>query len=86
VLEQCRPGVLFNDLAACNAYQGALAAAAQITVPTTFILGERDMMTPARAGRALAAALPNSSTVMLSGAGHMMMVERPDELLEALQT
>jgi pimeloyl-ACP methyl ester carboxylesterase len=86
VLEQCRPGVLFNDLAACNAYQGALAAAAQITVPTTFILGERDMMTPARAGRTLAAALPNSRTVMLSGAGHMMMVERPDELLEALQT
>src|SRR4051794_21672480 len=30
VLEACRPGVLFNDLSACNAYQGALAAAAQI--------------------------------------------------------
>src|SRR5258705_3383691 len=86
VVEQCRPGVLFNDLAACNAYQGALAAAAQIKIPTTFILGERDMMTPARAGKTLAAALPNSRTVVLSGAGHMMMVERPDELLEALQT
>src|ERR1700716_53188 len=58
VLERCRPGVLFNDLSACNAYQGALAAAAQIKVPTTFILGERDMMTPARAGKALASALP----------------------------
>src|SRR5437899_7225490 len=69
VLEQCRPGVLFNDLAACNAYQGALAAAAQITVPTTFILGERDMMTPARAGKALAAAVPNARTVVLPGAG-----------------
>lgn len=86
VLEQCRPGVLFNDLAACNAYQGALAAAAQIKVPATLILGERDMMTPVRAGKALAAALPNSRTVVLSGAGHMMMVERPDELLAALQS
>src|ERR1700731_1263795 len=85
VLERGRPGVLFNDLSACNAYQGALNAAAQITVPTTFILGERDMMTPARAGKTLAAALPNSRTVVLSGAGHMMMVERPDELLAALQ-
>jgi pimeloyl-ACP methyl ester carboxylesterase len=28
VLQQCRPGVLFNDLSACNAYQGALTAAA----------------------------------------------------------
>jgi pimeloyl-ACP methyl ester carboxylesterase len=85
VLERSRPGVLFNDLAACNAYQNALAAAAKITVPTTLILGERDMMTPAKAGKALAAALPNSRTVVLRGAGHMMMVERPDELLAALQ-
>jgi pimeloyl-ACP methyl ester carboxylesterase len=85
VLEQCRPGVLFNDLSACNAYQGALAAAAAIAVPATLVLGERDMMTPARAGKALAAAIPNSRTVVLPGAGHMMMVERPDELLAALQ-
>jgi pimeloyl-ACP methyl ester carboxylesterase len=85
VLEACRPGVLFSDLSACNAYQNALAAAAQITVPTTLILGERDMMTPAKAGKALAAALPNARTIMLRGAGHMMMSERPDELLAALQ-
>jgi pimeloyl-ACP methyl ester carboxylesterase len=85
VLEQCRPGVLFNDLSACNAYQNALATAAKVTVPVTLILGERDMMTPARAGKALAAALPNSRTIVLPGAGHMMMAERPDELLAALQ-
>src|SRR6202163_2005984 len=84
VLEQSRPGVLLHDLSACNEYQNALAAAARITVPTTVVLGERDMMTPARAGKALAAALPNSRTVVLSGAGHMMMAERPDELLAAL--
>jgi pimeloyl-ACP methyl ester carboxylesterase len=85
VLERCRPGVLFNDLSACNAYDGALAAAAKVTVPTTLILGERDMMTPARGGKALAAALPNSRTVVLRSAGHMMMAERPDELLAALR-
>src|SRR6202048_4415500 len=62
VLEKCRPGVLFNDLSACNAYQGALAAAAQIAVPVTLILGEHDLMTPVKAGKALAAALPNSRT------------------------
>ena len=84
VLEQCRPGVLFNDLSACNAYQNALAAAATVAVPTTLILGERDMMTPAPAGKTLAAALPNARTVVMPGAGHMMMVERPDELLAAL--
>src|SRR6201991_3211028 len=63
VLEQCRPGVLFNDLSPCNAYQNAPAAAPQVTVPTPFILAERDLMTPVKAGKALAWALPNSRTV-----------------------
>ena len=85
VLQEAKPGVLYNDLNACNAYQNALAAAAQVRVPATFVLGERDMMTPAKAGKALASAVPNARTVVLSGAGHMMMAERPDELLEALK-
>jgi pimeloyl-ACP methyl ester carboxylesterase len=85
ILERCGPGVLFNDLSACNAYQNAVAAAATVKVPVTLVLGERDMMTPTKAGKALAAALPGSRTVVLEGAGHMMMAERPDELLAALQ-
>jgi pimeloyl-ACP methyl ester carboxylesterase len=85
VLQRTAPGVLYSDLNACNAYQGALRAAAQVKVPTTVILGERDMMTPAKAGKALAAAIPNARTIVLPGAGHMMMVEQPDELLAALR-
>ena len=85
VLEQGRPGVLFSDLSACNSYQNALTAAAQVSAPATVILGERDLMTPLKAGKTLATALPNSRTVVLRGAGHMMMVERPDELLAALR-
>src|SRR6201997_4736528 len=38
VLERTAPGVLHSDLAACNAYENALAAAAQVKVPTTVIL------------------------------------------------
>jgi pimeloyl-ACP methyl ester carboxylesterase len=85
VLENNRPGVLFTDLAACNTYQNALAAAAKVAVPATLILGERDMMTPTKAGKALAAAIPGARTIIMRGAGHMMMNERPDELLAALQ-
>jgi pimeloyl-ACP methyl ester carboxylesterase len=85
VLQQAAPGVLHSDLNACNAYQNALAAAALVKVPTTVILGERDMMTPAKAGKTLAAAVPGARMIVLPGAGHMMMVEQPDELLAALQ-
>jgi pimeloyl-ACP methyl ester carboxylesterase len=84
VLKHCAEGVLFTDLSACNSYQDALAAAAKVKVPTTLVLGEKDMMTPAKAGKALAAAIPHARTVVLKGAGHMMMSERPDELLAAL--
>ncbi|MDA9436905.1 alpha/beta fold hydrolase [Bradyrhizobium sp. CCBAU 51627] len=85
VLKHCAPGVLFKDLSACNAYANALTAAASVKVPTTLILGERDMMTPAKAGKTLAAAIPHAKTVVVPGAGHMIMAERPDELLAALR-
>ncbi|MDR3467914.1 MAG: alpha/beta hydrolase [Xanthobacteraceae bacterium] len=84
VLEANRPGVLYTDLAACNAYQDGAAAAARIAVPTTLIIGEPDLMTPPRGGRALAALIKGSRTVTLAGAGHTMMVERPDEVLDEL--
>jgi pimeloyl-ACP methyl ester carboxylesterase len=86
VLQRCAPGVLYNDLNACNTYQNALIAAAQIRGPVTYILGERDLMTPAKAGKALADVTANARTIVLRGAGHMMMVEQPDELLAALQS
>ena len=84
-LQQSAPGVLHSDLSACNAYADALASAAKVHVPTKVILGERDMMTPAKAGKALAAAIPEARTVVLAGAGHMLMTERPDELLAAIR-
>ncbi len=85
VLAASRPGVLFNDLSACNDYQDALAAAMRVAVPASVILGERDLMTPLKAGRALAAALPGARTVALRGAGHLLMAERPDQVLAALR-
>lgn len=85
LLEKSGPGVLHADLAACNAYEGALDAAAKVKVPTTVVVGERDMMTPAKAGRTLAAAIAGARTVLLEGAGHMMMSERPDEVLAAMR-
>ena len=54
-------------------------------MPATLVLGERDLMTPAKAGRELAAALPDARVVALKGAGHMLMSERPDEVLGALR-
>ncbi|MGL5167561.1 MAG: alpha/beta fold hydrolase [Afipia sp.] len=84
VLERDAPGVLFSDLAACNDYKDALTAAAKVSAPTTLVLGERDMMTPLKSGKQLAAAIAGSKQVVLPGAGHMLTAERPDDVLKAL--
>jgi pimeloyl-ACP methyl ester carboxylesterase len=85
LLARAGDGVLHADLAACNAYDGALAAAATVRVPTTLILGERDMMTPLKSGLLLADAIAGARRVVLRGAGHMLTAERPDEVLAALR-
>ena len=85
LLERARPGVLFSDLSACNGYRDGLASAAKVAAPVILVLGERDMMTPAKGGAELAAALPNARVVTLPGAGHMLLSERPDEVLAALK-
>jgi len=86
LFERERPGVLFADLSACNDYRNGLAAAAKVTAPAILVLGERDLMTPLKGGLELAAALSSARVVTLKGAGHMLMAERPDEVLAAVRT
>jgi pimeloyl-ACP methyl ester carboxylesterase len=85
VLAGNKPDVIHADLAACNAYKDALARAAGVKCPTVLVLGDGDLMTPPAKGKALAAAIPGARAVIVPGCGHFMMVERPDETLEALK-
>jgi len=85
LLERARPGILFKDLAACNDYRDGMKSAAKINVPVTLVLGERDLMTPVKAGKALGAAFATARVVILKGAGHSLMSECPDDVLEALR-
>jgi len=84
LLEAGQPGVLANDLAACHQWTDGAETAARITCPTLLLLGADDRMTPARGARPLAETITDSRTVILPGAGHMMMAEQPDETLDAL--
>ena len=85
LLAKSHPGALSRDLLACNAYAEAEARAAALRCPALFLLGALDRMTPAKAGQALAAKVASARTVTLPGAGHMMMIEKPDETLDALK-
>jgi pimeloyl-ACP methyl ester carboxylesterase len=42
-------------------------------------------MTPRRSGAELAKAMRGARTVVIPGAGHALMAEKPDEVLDALR-
>ena len=77
LVENSRPGVLACDFRACQAYEGAVAAATEVTCPATVVIGLGDKMTPPKGGRSLAAVMPRATVVELPGTGHSMMTENP---------
>lgn len=78
-------GALAADLKACNAYNKGLEAAAKIECPTLCVLAEKDKMTPLKMGVKLTDALPNTQTIIIEGAGHMLPPENPREVNDALR-
>ena len=85
LMERTPPGVLHVDLTACNAYADGLDAAARVRCPA--LLRARRSATSWRrreragAGRRRCA---DVRVVTLAGAGHAMMAEQPDAVLDAL--
>jgi pimeloyl-ACP methyl ester carboxylesterase len=84
LMERSGSGVLHADFSACNAYGNGLEAAAHVKCPALLILGKRDQMAPMKAAQPLATKIPNVRTVVLEGAGHALMSEQPDAVLDAL--
>jgi pimeloyl-ACP methyl ester carboxylesterase len=85
LMERTAPGVLYTDLFACNAYADGLPAASKVRCPTLAVLGQRDLMAPVKNATALCEALADVRVVTLNGAGHAMMAEQPDAVLDALR-
>ncbi|MEU5905401.1 alpha/beta hydrolase [Micromonospora sp. NPDC047467] len=53
-------------------------------LPAAALVGDRDRLTPPPCAESIAAALPATELTICSGAGHMLMMERPDEVNAAL--
>jgi pimeloyl-[acyl-carrier protein] methyl ester esterase len=59
-------------------------AARRVRQPVLVIAGERDRLTPAEAGRRLAAALPDGRFISIAGAGHAPFLSSPEAFLAAV--
>jgi len=72
------------DLIACNNYQNGSDAAKALNCPTMFILGELDKMANLESGKKFADLVKNSTTYIISGSGHMIMIEKAFEMREKI--
>jgi pimeloyl-ACP methyl ester carboxylesterase len=77
------PQLLYSDYAACNAWDRT-ADVGNITVPTLVICGDADRMTPLRYSLDLAQQIATARLVVVPGAGHMVMLEQPAVVTEAV--
>ena len=53
-------------------------------IPTLIACGGRDLLTPAKYSEEMAAVLPDSELVIVPGAGHLVQLEAPDVINDAL--
>ncbi|KUH94881.1 alpha/beta hydrolase [Mycolicibacterium acapulense] len=53
-------------------------------VPTLIACGDRDLLTPMEYSQAMAAVLPKAQVVIVGGAGHLVQLEQPEAINEAL--
>lgn len=75
--------VFYRSFKACDSYNDGQQAMAKVQCPTLFVLGEQDQMTPPKAAQSLVA-LAHQATVCRIAAGHALMEEAPDAVLDAL--
>ena len=74
--------ILAVDLVACNNYTNGSNAVKAIDCPTMFIIGTLDKMVNIEVGKKFANMVNNSTTHIIDGCGHMIMIEKAFEMRE----
>ena len=80
---KCRAEVIYNDFSACDKFN-VMEAIKTIDIPTLIICGSEDALTPVKYSRYLHENIKGSELVIINGAGHMVMMEKPEETNEAI--
>lgn len=78
-----RPTVLHGDFLACNAFD-EFGAVSRVRAPALVIHGDEDRLTPLRYSEYLANTMKNARLLRIENAGHMVMLEKPAIVAQAL--
>jgi pimeloyl-ACP methyl ester carboxylesterase len=84
MMARVNPRVVWGDFAACDRFD-IRERVGEITAPTLVITGSEDRMTLPRFGQWLAERIPGARFVLVEGAGHMVMLEKPDQVASAVR-
>jgi pimeloyl-ACP methyl ester carboxylesterase len=77
------PSVIFGDYNACDNFD-VLDKVREIKLPTLIIVGSADQMTPPKYAHFLLEQIPNAQLVEIADGGHMVAVEKPSEVAQAV--
>jgi pimeloyl-ACP methyl ester carboxylesterase len=78
------PEVIYSDFEACDKFN-VMSRLKEIKLPTLIICGLEDRVTPVKYSEYLKNNIPNSRLEIIADAGHMVMLEKPEELNERLE-
>lgn len=77
------PAVLLGDFTACDRFD-LMERLGDIRLPTLVLVGDQDQMTPVKYGQHLAQAIPGARMQVIPGAGHMLYLEQPRLVNQAI--
>ncbi len=82
-MAETQPHVLHHDFKACNQFD-VMSRLEEINVPAIAICGRDDNLTPPKYSEYLAEHIPDARLTLIDGAGHMVMLEKPAEVAQAI--
>jgi len=85
VMNAQSPKTIEHALAAMRDRPDRVADLASIRVPALVIVGEHDAITPPAGAEKMSKAIPNSTYVVVRGAGHMSPMEQPQQVTDVLR-
>jgi pimeloyl-ACP methyl ester carboxylesterase len=80
---RCKSEVLIKDFQACNRFD-VMQRLGSITVPVLVVTAEDDQVTPPKYGEFLESSITNASRVHIMEAGHIVPMEKPEEVNRAI--
>ncbi len=79
------PLTIHGDLTACDKFD-IMNQIHEIDVPTLIVVGEKDALTPVKYSEYLNGKIKSSTMVKIPDAGHLVMMEKPEEFNSAVQS